>query len=96
MKKLKPSLRDKKRYILLNEKKEVIERVVLDYLGILGWAKAAPRFLDIDGKTVLAIKREEIDNVRAAFELGNIKILRVSGTIKGLKIKSICCRKFNR
>ena len=30
MKKLKPSLIDKKRYILLDGKKEVIERVVLD------------------------------------------------------------------
>ena len=85
MKKLKPSLIDKKRYILLDGKKEVIERVVLDYLGILGWAKAAPRFLNINGKTVLAIRREEIDNVRAAFELGNVNVLRVSGTLKGLK-----------
>ena len=85
MKKLKPSLRDKKRYILLNERKEVVEKVILDYIGILGWAKATPRFLNIDGKIILVIRREEIDDVRAAFELGNINVLRVSGTLKGLK-----------
>ena len=38
---------------------------------------------------ILAINRKEIDNVRAAFEIctENIKVLKVSGTLKGLDRK---------
>ncbi|MEK6850360.1 MAG: Rpp14/Pop5 family protein [Nanoarchaeota archaeon] len=88
MLKLKPSMRIKRRYILLQAKnKESVEKAVLDYVGILGWAKAAPTFVKHPGeKIVLAISRESINEVRAAFEIckENIKVIRVSGTIKGL------------
>jgi len=81
--KVKPSLRVKRRYLLIEGKKEDIEKALLDYLGILGWAKASPFFVRGD---VLAINREEIEQVRAAFEVcrENIKIKKVSGTLKGL------------
>ncbi len=89
--KLKPSARIKRRYFLLDSNsEEEIKKIILDYIGILGWAKAAPIFVKnvkiLDGKIVLAIDRKEVDNVRAAFELSNfnIKILKVSGTLKGL------------
>ena len=72
-------------------KKEDIEKAILDYIGILGWAKASPVFVkdiknQFDKKTVLAVNRKELDNVRAALEVSNfnIKILRISGTLKGL------------
>ena len=72
-------------------KKEDIEKAILDYIGILGWAKASPAFIkdmrnQFDKKTVLAVNRKELDNVRAALEVSNfnIKILRISGTLKGL------------
>ena len=90
MKKLKPSNRINFRYLLLDAKsREQVEKIVLDYLGILGWAKANPRFVN-SGKIkniILAINRKEIDNVRAAFEIctENIKVLKVSGTLKGLE-----------
>ena len=87
--KLKPSARIKRRYLLLEvlNKKEV-EQIILEYIGVLGWAKADPKFLrhKKTGKTVLAIARQSLVDVRAAFEIskGKIKILRVSGTLKGL------------
>ena len=89
--KLKPSARINRRYFLINEDfEEGIKKIIIDYIGILGWAKAAPVFVKevkgLNGKIVLAINRGEINNFRAAFELSNsnIKILKVSGTLKGL------------
>ena len=69
------------------ENREKIEKNILDYVGVLGWAKAAPFFAgQKEGKFILAISRESLNDVRSAFELSkeNIKILKVSGTIKGL------------
>jgi RNase P/RNase MRP subunit POP5 len=87
MLKIKPSAKIKRRYLLLeNTEKKEVEKIILDYVGILGWAKAAPLFVNLKGKLVLAVSRKELINVRAAFELSNskAKILRVSGTLKGL------------
>lgn len=86
--KLNPSARTKKRYLLIDGTKEEIERAILEYLGILGWAKAEPRFVGgKSGGVILAISRKELDNVKAALELSpkEMQILKVSGTLKGLK-----------
>jgi RNase P/RNase MRP subunit POP5 len=86
--KSKPSQRIKKRYLLIEGKKDDVERAILDYLGILGYAKASPLFVPFKGDTsklILAVDRSEINNIRAAFELvKSIKVLRVSGTITRL------------
>ena len=80
-KKLKPAMRENKRYLLVDGKKEDIEKAILEFIGILGYGKAGVVFV---GEDILAVNREEIDKVRAALLLGKIKVLRVSGTIKGL------------
>jgi len=86
--KLNPSNKIKRRYLLLEaESKDEVERAILDYLGILGWAKASPFFVSQDkNQIILAVDRISIEDIRAAFELfpGSIKVLRVSGTLKGL------------
>ena len=85
-----PSARTNRTYIMLEAKSRAeIEKVIVDYIGILGWARASPIFVEggkSEGRFVLAINREEISNVRAAFAASalNIKILKASGTIKGL------------
>ena len=85
-----PSARTKRVYILLEAKsRSDVEKAVLDYIGILGWAKASPVFVDggkKEGRMVLAIDRKEIVDVRAAFEASPLKIktIKASGTIKGL------------
>jgi RNase P/RNase MRP subunit POP5 len=87
MLKLKPSARMKRRYLLIDGNKEVIEKSILDYIGILGWAKASPKFVKkLGGNIVLAIDRKEIDKVRGAFAISadKISVLKVSGTLKGL------------
>ncbi|MEK6848847.1 MAG: hypothetical protein AABX65_04410 [Nanoarchaeota archaeon] len=91
MRNLKPSHREKKRYLLIEGKdatKEKIEKTILDYIGILGFAKASPQLIKKTSKgLILAINRKELDKVRASFLLsGNkIQIKRVSGTLKSLK-----------
>ncbi len=88
MLKLKSSARDRKRYILINGKKEDVERAILDYIGILGWAKASPRFVSFGRDScVLAVNREQLENVKASFVVSDkqIDVLRVSGTLKGLR-----------
>jgi RNase P/RNase MRP subunit POP5 len=85
--KQKPSAKIHRRYLLLDARsKKQVERVILDYVGILGWARAAPLFIERTKKLVLAVDRKEITNIRAAFEISKekIKILKVSGTLKGL------------
>ena len=90
MLKLKSSARIKKRYLLIEGRKEEVEKVILDYIGILGWAKASVVFVKSEeGKIIVSVDRKELMNVRAAFEMcrEEIKVLRVSGTIDGLENK---------
>ena len=90
MLKLKSSVRQNKRYLLIEGKKEEIEKAILDYVGILGYAKAAPIFVKKNKYSyVLAVNRKEIDRIRGAFAISSDKItvLKVSGTLKGLNKK---------
>ena len=48
MKSLKPSHREKKRYLLIKGKdanKKIIEEVILDFIGGLGCAEASPKII---------------------------------------------------
>lgn len=86
--KLKPSSKIKRRYLLLSaNSKGEIEKAILDYIGILGWAKATPNFIKNKENIILAINRRSLDDVKSAIELSNlnIRILKISGTLKGLK-----------
>ncbi len=88
MLKLKPSARESKRYLLLKGEKDKIEKAILDYIGILGWTKANPFFVKKSKSNyILAVNRKEIDKIRGAFAITSdeIKVLKVSGTLKGLQ-----------
>ena len=85
--KVKPSSRIHLRYLKIKAKsKEDVEKAVLDYLGILGWAKSRPYFVkNTPDEIILAVERKMLNDVKAAFALvEGIKVLRVSGTLKGL------------
>ncbi len=92
--KIQSSARINRQYIIFNtSSKKEIEKILLDYLGILGLSKVSPVFIKSkEDKVILAVNREEVNNVRAAIELANsnIKILNVSGTLKSLKSKARC------
>jgi len=81
-------MKENKRYLLLKGSfsKSDVEEAVLKYIGILGYAKAAPMWVS---DRILAVNRKEVDKVRASFVLskGKIEVAKVSGTIRGLRKK---------
>jgi RNase P/RNase MRP subunit POP5 len=81
-KKLIPSHRENKRYILIDKSIQEAEKAILDFIGILGYAKAGVSFPQ---KNILAVNREQVDQVRSALVLAGIKVKRVSGSIKNVK-----------
>jgi len=87
-KRLKPSMRENKRYLLLetNASRNEIEKAILDCIGYLGYAKAGVHFIN---DKVIAVNREYVNNVRAALCIYPklIKVKSVSGTLKKLKSK---------
>jgi len=90
MKALRPTMRENKRYLLIRGKnlKENIEKAILEFVGILGYSKASPAFIKTEKDyAILSINREAINEVRSSFAIfsDQIKVERVSGTLKGLK-----------
>ena len=85
MKALKPSARERKRYLLLSGKnlKSNVEKSIKDFIGNLGLSQTSPKFVK---NNVLCINREMLDNVRASFAVWpeKIEVLHVSGTLKAL------------
>jgi len=84
--KLKPSARDNRRYLLINEKNnEKIEKAILDYVGILGFAKAGYiNVKSVDGKIIGSVVRGSLNEVVAGLGFVGISVGKVSGTLKGL------------
>ena len=85
---LKPSARDKRRYFLVGASNAKVEAAILEYIGVLGFAKAAYMRVstkEFSGKTVGSCLVGSLDEVRAALGMAGIRIERVSGTLRGLK-----------
>lgn len=83
--KLKPSARENRRYMLINGNNENIEKAILDYIGILGFAKSGYMFVKkVNGKVVGAVKREMLNDVHASLAMAGLNVEKVSGTLKGL------------
>ncbi|MGK0208904.1 MAG: hypothetical protein ACI83O_000163 [Patescibacteria group bacterium] len=86
--KLKPAHKDKRRYLLINEKSnKKIEETILKYVGILGHAKAAYMKVyakDFKSKTVASVLNSQLIKIQTAFTLEGIKIEKVASTLKGL------------
>ena len=92
MKPLKPSHREKKRYLLIkgkDAKKEKIDETILEFIGILGHAEASPVIIN-QGKNqvILAVNTKSLNRIRAGFLLSgkDLSIIKVSGTLKKLHL----------
>jgi RNase P/RNase MRP subunit POP5 len=85
--KLRPSARDNRRYFLIDSNdNEKVEGAILDYIGILGMAKSAYFFVKTEGNKIIgSCLRESLNSVLASLAFAEIKVLKVSGTLKGLK-----------
>jgi len=90
MKALKPSMKEKKRYLLIKGKnlKNNIEKAILDFIGILGMSKTGLSWIKTSkDSAIICINREMVNKIRASFAVypERITVERVSGTIKGLR-----------
>ncbi len=85
--KLKPSQRDKRRYLLISGTSEKVEEAILEYLGVLGMAESAYKFVKrLDGKIVGSVKREMLERVKASLAFKDLSVEKVSGTLKSLGV----------
>ena len=69
MKPLKPSAREKKRYLLVRGKnlKTNIEKAILDFVGVLGLSKCGLSFIKTGKDTdVICVNRKSVESVRAS------------------------------
>jgi len=92
MKPLKPSMREKKRYLLVKGKdpKENIEKALKDFLGVLGMSKLGLGWIKTTKESaIISINRKMVDNVRASLVVWpeKLTVIRLSGTLKGLEKK---------
>lgn len=90
MAKIPSSARLNRRYLLVQASKSEVEAALMEYLGVLGWSKAAPVFLkESERNLIVAVNREELHNVQAACVLykSPIQIMKVSGTLRGLGVR---------
>ena len=92
MKPLKPSMRERKRYLLVSGKnlKEDIPKAIKDFIGVLGMSKTSLSFIKSDeNSAVISINREMLDKVRASLCIWpeKMSVKMVSGTLKGLRSK---------
>lgn len=90
MKALRPSMKENKRYLLVKGKnlRENVEKSILDFIGVLGMSKASLSFIKSgNDSAVISVNRESVNHVRASFAVwpNEIKVERVSGTLKGLR-----------
>ena len=86
--KLKPSARDKRRYFLVGASNAKVEAAILEYIGVLGFARAVYMEVKdkaIRGKTIGSCLAGSLDDVRAALAMAGVSVEKVSGTLKGLK-----------
>ncbi len=85
MKSLKPSMREKKRYLLLhgNDLKKNVKKAILEGIGVLGYSKTGFTWIK---ENIIAVNRESLNEVRACFAIfpEKISVERVSGSLKKL------------
>jgi len=89
MKSLKPSMREKKRYLLIKGQnlRENIEKAILEFIGVLGMSQTGLKFIKSDkDSAIICVNREIVDKIRASLCIYSKKmqVEKVSGTIKGL------------
>ena len=91
MKALKPSHKERKRYLLIKGKdvnKKNIESIILEFIGVLGWAEASPQIVkSTKNSIILTINRKSLDKIRTSFVMSkkDLQIVKISGAIGNLK-----------
>jgi len=89
MKSLKPTMREKKRYLLISGEnlRKNVEQAILDFIGVLGMSKTGLGWIkENKDSAIISVNREMVDSVRAAICVWpeKMEVKKVSGTLKGL------------
>lgn len=89
MKPLKPSNREKKRYLLVRGKnlKSNVEKAIRDFIGVLGMSKCGFSWIKSSANSaVICVNRGAVNSVRASLCVWPEKMTveKVSGTLRGL------------
>ncbi|MAG61208.1 hypothetical protein CMI43_00065 [Candidatus Pacearchaeota archaeon] len=91
MKPLKPSHRERKRYLLVKGRdvgKNNIEKVILEFIGVLGYAESGISFVKINkASVIIAVNRDVVDKIRTSFLMSkkDLNIVKISGSVKNVK-----------
>ena len=88
MKPLKPTMREKKRYLLVRGNPENIEKAILDFIGVLGMSKTGLMWIKREkDSAIISINRESLNEVRGSLCVWpeKLSVERVSGTLRGLR-----------
>lgn len=95
--KLLPTLKERKRYLVLlikarsEEKvKKAVDKALLEFLGIFGYAQAGPMIMEMGKRNagfycILSVNRKHVDKVKAAFSLFGIRCIGVSGSLRKVR-----------
>lgn len=84
--KLPSSLKERRHYIIVKKISEKeIKDILMDYLGIINYAKAGPKIINLQDKVAISIERDFVNLAKTALALSKINVIRVAGTIKGAK-----------
>jgi hypothetical protein len=89
--KQKPSMRIKRRYILVRGSRKDVEEAVLHGIGVLGWAWAKLVFVPCkkSGRVIISVTTKSLKDVLGSFELSKkeLNVEKVASTLKGLGVK---------
>ena len=86
---LKPTMREKKHYLVVNARFDEVEKAVLKYLGVLGLAKSGLIFVKANDKyAICGANRKMINCIKSALAFSNLKCLYVSGLLRKAKEKA--------
>lgn len=90
MKSLKPTMREKKRYLLVegSDLRKNVEGAILGFIGALGMSKTGLGWIKEEkNSAIISVNREMVDSVRAGLCVWpkKMEVKRVSGTLRGLR-----------
>ena len=90
---LKPTMRDKKYYLVVNAGFSDVEKAILKYLGVWGLAKSGLIFIACSEKSgekkcVFAADRKMVSCIKSAMGFADLKCLYVSGMVHKAKEKA--------
>jgi RNase P/RNase MRP subunit POP5 len=81
--KLPSTLREKRHYIIIKRTDEFrIKNALMDYLGIINYAKAGPKVIHLQEKTAISLERDFVNIAKTALIMSKIPVIKVTGTIK--------------